>query len=63
MKDHKDITIELLQENLSFVTKEVVECHQFLNSIKVPTNGIEGHGKRQSLTLLQRIKKAVNHKD
>jgi hypothetical protein len=50
-----------LQEESRNLQKEILECMKYLNSLHVPTNGLDsegnlGYGKRENLTLLQRIK-------
>ena len=56
-----DTNYRLLLDQYNRLKDEIDECAEYLNSLKVPTNGIDpegnlGYGKRENLTLLQRIK-------
>lgn len=46
---------ELAEERLIFEQEEARQAMKTLDNLNAPTNGEEGHGKRQSLTLSQRI--------
>ena len=51
---------ELLEEGMKHLQQEIKEAHEILTSMKVPTNGLDangelGWGKRENLTLKQRI--------
>lgn len=52
--------IELLEDGIKYLQQEVKEAHELLTKMKVPTNGVDangelGCGKRENLTLRQRI--------
>lgn len=52
---------EFLAELYNDLHLDIMECHSYLNTLHVPTNGLDsegnpGYGKRENLTLLQRIK-------
>lgn len=52
--------IETLEDEVKYLQQEVKEAHLLLNQMRVPTNGVDatgnpGEGKRESLTLKQRI--------
>jgi len=52
--------IELLEEEIKHLQQEVNDAHDLLTKMKVPTNGVDadgnlGWGKRENLTLSQRI--------
>ncbi len=50
-----------LMDQYNYLQEDLNECMEYLNTLHVPTNGLDsegnpGYGKRQNLTLLQRIK-------
>ena len=52
--------IKLLEDEVKHLQQEVKEAHEILTKMKVPTNGVDangelGWGKRENLTLKQRI--------
>lgn len=56
-----DEYIDLLKFEINKLQNEIKECVEYLDSLKVPSNGLDpegnlGYGKRENLTLLQRIK-------
>ena len=56
-----DEYIDLLKFEINKLQKEIKECMDYLDTLHVPTNGLDsegklGYGKRENLTLLQRIK-------
>lgn len=53
--------LSLAEDQLKVEQAEIREAHEALTAIGAPTNGAEGRGKRQSLTLVQRIKHAPQH--
>lgn len=52
-----DERIKLLEEQLQFEHGEIMAANKCLDDVGVPSNGEEGVGKRQTLTLPQRIKR------
>ncbi len=53
----------LLSEQLKHEQNIIKEAHAYLSSIGISTNGEEGTGKRQTLTLVQRIKSLSPQKE
>jgi hypothetical protein len=51
---------QLLQEQLRFEQDEVSAAHAVLTAARIPTNGVGGRGKREELSLAQRIDTALN---
>ena len=54
------IRIELLENALRLVQEELEEANMYLDKMNVPTNGVDangvvGYGKRENLTLKQRL--------
>ena len=52
--------LELLLDEIRHLNEEIKDAHDILNEMKVPTNGLDakgnpGLGKREVLTLKQRI--------
>lgn len=54
------IAYDLISEEYKNLYNEMTKCHELLNKAKVPSNGVEGVGKREELTLSQRIKRLLN---
>lgn len=68
MKDNHETYIEIMNEMMNEIMKthydllyhEIKEAHELLNEMGVPTNGLDangnlGYGKREELSLKQRI--------
>lgn len=54
---------ELTSDQLRFEQEDARVAHEVLNSAGIPSNGEEGHGKRQSLLLSQRVATAIKERD
>lgn len=55
-----EVTVDLLTDQSNFLDTAVSEAHRVLTKLGVPTNGRDangelGVGKRETLTLLQRL--------
>lgn len=59
-KEAYKAAIKLLDGQLKQAQKDIADAHELLNEMRVPTNGIDangklGRGKREDLTLEQRL--------